>query len=322
MFGRIGCLKLTRTKDDAVNSNQTLTDEQIEAFIDRGVLVLEDAIDVETVDAWIGAFCERSGVNLANPATWPAPYTQTATRYGTTQDVPVGELAPRLWAAMCDLVGGEERFSEAATMKDRFVANFSNGADQPWRTPILEARGGHIDGDYNHFIDSPEAALFCVILWTDVTERGGATYIAPDSIGHALRQLLANPQGLSAKQLRSTHNVSDQCRDVRAAAGKRGTAYLMHPKMVHAASQNHAGTPRLITNIIPPLRSPMKFSTAGGHVLSPVERCTLRQLGVTLLDYQPPAEHLRCATDHDTGELLPWKYGEKPSYKSGTAPVV
>ena len=299
-----------------------LTDEQIETFINDAVLRLDNAVDVDVVNRWVAAFCERTGIDLDDASTWPGPFAQTATRWGTAAEVPIAELAPRLWGAMCDLVGGEERFAGAVTINDRFVANFARGADQPWRDPITNGGGGHIDGDFNHFIDSPESGLFCVILWTDVAERGGATYIAPESVGRALRLLLDNPRGLSAFHLRTSHNAGNGCRITRAVTGPRGTAYLMHPKMAHAGSFNHAGTPRLITNLLPPLRAPMKFSTNGGHILSPVERCTLRQLGVESLDFTPPPDDLRRATDHDDGDLLPWKYGDKPSYKSGVAPVV
>eukprot|EP01048_Picozoa_sp_COSAG05_P026903 COSAG05_NODE_7580_length_794_cov_0.955396_1_plen_100_part_10 len=58
--------------------------------------------------------------------------------------------------------------------------------------------GWHADGDFNHFVDSPEAGIQLFILWGDVGHKGGPTYIAPESPKYITRELLANPAGLSA----------------------------------------------------------------------------------------------------------------------------
>jgi hypothetical protein len=41
----------------------------------------------------------------------------------------------------------------------------------------------HKDGDFfRHFLDSPEQGLLTIVLWSDIEERGGGTFIAPDSV--------------------------------------------------------------------------------------------------------------------------------------------
>jgi hypothetical protein len=61
----------------------------------------------------------------------------------------------------------------------------------------------------------------------------------------------------------------------------------MHPYMLHASSQNHRGTARLITNPPIALREPMRFDREDPAEHSPVERAVLRALGVERLHYRP-----------------------------------
>ena len=68
-----------------------------------------------------------------------------------------------------------------------------------------------MDGDFNHFLDAPEAGLFYIICYNDIEYQAGPTYFAPDSIPHVLEQLRDNPDGLSAFALRTSHNIQAQC---------------------------------------------------------------------------------------------------------------
>jgi hypothetical protein len=81
-----------------------------------------------------------------------------------------------------------------------------------------------------------------------------------------------------------------QCRDFEQATGRAGDVYLMHPYMLHAASQNVLRRPRLITNPPVHLKEPMNFNRADPAEFSPVERAVLRGLGVDRLDFRPTAE--------------------------------
>jgi ectoine hydroxylase-related dioxygenase (phytanoyl-CoA dioxygenase family) len=77
-----------------------------------------------------------------------------------------------------------------------------------------------------------------------------------------------------------------QCSTFVETTGRLGDVVLMHPYMLHASSQNHRATARLITNPPIALREPMRFDR-DEH--SPVERAVLRALGVERLDYRPAA---------------------------------
>jgi len=300
-------------------SYHVLSSEQVQQFIENNYLVIEDCFSPETAADWVSKACEKAGVDLDNPDTWLEPHCFLGRHIGTDRSVPMNEFSPKLWGAVCDLLGGEDRIEPQPAVTDGFVVNFNLGADQPWTEPI-EKGGWHVDGDFNQFIDSPESGLHYLMLWTDIELHGGATYIAPDSIPHILDQFLKNPQGLSAYQLRTSHNVIKECKQSLPAMGKAGAVYLSYPQMLHSTSQNLLSKPRFIRNAQIRLKKPMKFNRSEPEQLSPVERCALHHLGLDKLDFEPPSEHLRMATEHDTGELLPWKYGEKPSYKDGQSP--
>jgi hypothetical protein len=82
-----------------------------------------------------------------------------------------------------------------------------------------ECGGWHVDGDFNHFVDSPEAGLQVFILWADVEYMAGPTYIAPDSPAHLTAVLLDNPAGLSACALGGGAAMCSLCHLVPARDG-------------------------------------------------------------------------------------------------------
>ena len=293
-----------------------LNKQQIQNFIDHNYVVLEDCFSAETAREWVENACRQTGIDLKDAVTWPQPHCFLGQHMTERKELPLNQFSSKLWVAIRQLVGGEERIQPPLTVNDAFVVNFSLGSDQPWTEPIEREGGWHVDGDFNQFIDSPEAGLFILMLFTDVELHGGGTYIAPDSIPHILRHFLDHPQGLSAYQLRTSHNVARQCNVGIPAMGKAGTVYLIYPQMLHTTSQNLLRKPRFIRNGQVRLKAPMRFDRCRRENLSPVERCALRNLGLERLEFFPPSEDLRMATDHDDGQLLPWKYGEKPSYKN------
>ena len=236
----------------------------------------------------------------------------------------MADAAPLLHTAICQLVGGEKLVRDELTLNAGFVVNYEQGADQPWEPPQSARGGWHVDGDFNQFLDSPEAGLFFILCYNDIELQAGPTYLAPDSIGPIVREMLGAPGGLSAYQLRTSHNVKAECsaRSV-PCMGKAGTAYLAHPAMLHSSSQNIKRQPRFMRNGQVALARPRAFDPDGP--LSPVERCTLRNLGLSTAElrqqFVPPPETLRQACDHDDGGLLPWKYGHQSSYRGGKPPT-
>jgi ectoine hydroxylase-related dioxygenase (phytanoyl-CoA dioxygenase family) len=203
--------------------------------------------------------------------------------------VEVADFAPRVWRAACQLLGGEDRIEQPYTWGSGFIANLGVGADRPWQPPSASSPDWHKDGDFfRHFLDSPEQGLLTIVLWSDIDERGGGTFIAPDSVAPVARLLEQEREGVLPDDLPYDELIA-QCSTFVETTGRLGDVVLMHPFMLHAVSQNHRGTARFITNPPIALRQPMDFDRPDPEDQSPVERAVLRALGVERLDYEPTA---------------------------------
>jgi hypothetical protein len=266
-----------------------LTAAEIEHFVAHGYVILRRALPRALTD-WTVQHCfTRLGYDPADPTTWKEARIHMP---GTTRR-DCRELAPRLWGAVCQLLGGAERIAEPYNIGDAYIVNLREGADQPWRDPGPDCPGWHKDGDFfRHFLDSPEQGLLTIVAWTDMKHRGGATFIAPDSIGVVARKLAAHPEGLLPREI-GTRELIQQCREFVEAVAEAGDVYLLHPYMLHAVSQNMIGAIRIITNPPVHLREPMKFDRANPADHSPVERAILRGLGVERYAFTPTGQRER-----------------------------
>lgn len=149
---------------------------------------------------------------------------------------------------------------------------------------------GHKDGDFfRHFLDSPEQGLLTLVLWSDIKPRGGGTFVAADSVGPVARMLAEHTEGIGPKSFDYPQLLA-QCHNYVETTGTLGDVVLLHPYILHAVSQNHAGNARVITNPPIALSEPMDFNRADPADFSPVEQAVLRGLGVDRLDYRPTAE--------------------------------
>ncbi len=268
---------------------RVLTDEQVEEFLTRGYTVLHDCFPREAAKAKADEAFVRLGYDPADPSTWK----EAVIHMPTHQRRDVREFAPKVWDAVCDLLGGEERIKTPYTWGDGLIVNLREGADRPWDPPSPQVKGWHKDGDFfRHFLDSPEQGLLTLVLWTDVLPQGGATFVAADSVPVVARFLAAHPEGVLPKDF-PRQELIEQCHDFVEATGKAGDVYLLHPYVLHAKSQNLLGLPRMITNPPVHLLEPMDFNRPDPADFSPVERAVLRGLGVERLDFRPTGERER-----------------------------
>lgn len=267
-----------------------LTPADLDHFLTYGFIKVPQALDPEVIRRCVDRMWVRLGYDPADPTTW----REGKIHMPNQEYFPAAQVAPRAYAAICELCGGAERIQQPI-WSDGFIANFHFGDGKPWVPPSPEAGGWHKDGDFFlHFLDSPEQALLTVVLWTDVHSRGGATFIAADSVAPVARHLVAHPEGVDP-------NVSDalegfptkalirSCRDFREATGKAGDVYLLHPFMLHASSYNALRLPRLITNPPVAFHEPMRFDRARWEDHCPVEQAILRALGRERLAFAPTA---------------------------------
>lgn len=212
----------------------------------------------------------------------------------------VAEFAPKAWAGICDLLGGIDHVDpNASTWKDGFIVNL--GTPQGYKTVVKpqELPGWHVDGDFFvHYLDSPEQGLLVIPLWTDIVVGGGGTFICPGAIPLVARHLYEHPEGVSPRMTPRAQNPEFKqeaglkwFNELAAtmpdeafveATGVVGDVYLLHPLMLHSASNNQLRNVRVITNPPVPVTEPFVFDRANGNY-SVVEQKTLRALGTDRL---------------------------------------
>jgi hypothetical protein len=266
-------------------TDTVLSAEQIDSFVARGYVRVPECFTREDAQPWLDEAWVRLGYDRDDPSTW----VEQRVHMPSLRHVEVSEFAPKVWGAACELLGGEGRIEQPYTWGNGFIANLGLGADRPWEPPSASSPGWHKDGDFfRHFLDSPEQGLLTIVLWSDIEERGGGTFIAPDSVAPVARLLEQRREGVLPDDFPYDELIA-QCSSFVETTGRLGDVVLMHPYMLHAVSQNHRGTARFITNPPIALSHPMRFDRDDPAEHSPVERAVLRALGVERLDYRPAA---------------------------------
>ena len=232
---------------------------------------------------------KRLGYDPDDASTWEEPRVHLP----HMNRVPIREIAPRAWDAICDLLGGEDRLADAhPSWGDGFVINFKHGADEAWQPPETRRQGWHKDGDFfRHFLDSPEQGLLTIVVWSDILPRSGGTFVACDSVRHVANFLYENPQGVLPAN--GFGQLSSKCTDFVEITGNAGDVVLLHPFILHTASHNPSGRARFITNPPVGLKEPMNFDRDDPGDFSPVERAVLAGLGKKRLNFRPAAPRER-----------------------------
>lgn len=273
-----------------------LSPDEVEHFIAHGFVKIPQALDAGVIHRAVDLMWTRLGYDPADPSTWTADKIHMPSH----EHYVVKDVAPRAYAAICQLCGGAERI-QTPVWGDGFIANFHFGDSQAWVPPGPQAEGWHKDGDFfRHFLDSPEQALLTIVLWSDVHPRGGATFLAADSVGPVARYLAAHPEGVNplspAGEAYGGFPFADmigECRDFREATGTAGDVYLMHPFLLHTSSFNELKRPRLITNPPVGFTQAMRFDRPQWNDHCAVEQAVLRGLGRSSLAFLPTAPRER-----------------------------
>jgi hypothetical protein len=267
------------------SGHRILDDEQVAHFLDRGYVVVHDCFSREAAEEYTSTIWTRLGYDRDDRSTWAEP----AIHLPVHREMDIREFAPKAWAAVCDLVGGEDRVAQPYNWGDGFVVNLTQGAERPWSPASPQSPGWHKDGDFfRHFLDSPEQGLLTLVLWSDVRHQGGATFVAADSVGPVARFLARHPEGVLFTEFPFAE-LAGQCTRFAEATGRIGDVYLLHPYILHAKAQNLLRVPRFITNPPVTLAEPMRFDRADPDDFSLVERAVLRGLGTDRYAFAPAA---------------------------------
>lgn len=248
-----------------------LSKQEIEHFIHKGFIRLDDSFSKEMADAaleilWNDLPCERS-----DPSTWIEPVI----RLGMYTDEPFiySVNTPKLHDAFNQLIG-----------KDKWIPCLNVGTF-PVRFPsgkLPDDTGRHVDASFpgndpNNFfewrvnIKSKGRALLMLILYSDVSENDAPTVIYEGSHIDVARLLSSEgDEGLSFMELAGKLEGLPDGNEV-FATGNAGTVYLCHPFLVHAAQQHRGSTPKFMAQ--PPLLLRGELSVTDSDVAhSPVER--------------------------------------------------
>lgn len=271
---------------------EPLTEAQKEHFRTTGWLKLsncftKDQAEWVTKDVWT-----RLGMDPNDKSTW-----KQVTNMPHHRTFDASEYAPKAWAAICELCGGEDRVApESKEWRDSLIVNLGSEEYEGTEPDPKELGIWHVDGDFFvHYLDSPEQGLLVIPLFTDIVPGGGGTYICPEAMAGVARHLYEHTDGVSPrmvprddpdfskeKNLDWFNELARSCGDFVEAHGEVGDVYLLHPLMLHSASRNPLRRLRIITN--PPvfLNQPHVFDRADGSY-NLVEQATLRLLGVESL---------------------------------------
>ena len=170
-----------------------LTPEQIASWMQHGFIHLKSCFSRAAADHMTSDLWSRLSFDPDDMSTWREPVTYLSSRDSNT--VRPSKFAPKAWAAICELCGGEDRIDVDACdwWDDAFIVNLGTSQDEGKETNIIdEVDGWHVDGDFFvHFLDSPEHALLVVPCWGDVIEGAGGTVVCSDSIGKVAKLLVS-----------------------------------------------------------------------------------------------------------------------------------
>lgn len=189
----------------ATNDQYALTEEQKQFWLENGFVKIPKCFSREAAKKFTSSVWARLGVSSTDQSTWP---TDRVNMPGHTI-VPCRDFAPKAFAAMCELVGGEDRVADwCKDWKDGFIVNLGKPEFKPEEPLDLRALDNwHNDGDwFTHFLDSPEQALLVIPLFTDIDSKGGGTAICTDGIGLVAKHLVCMGSWLS--QTEHAHDTS------------------------------------------------------------------------------------------------------------------
>lgn len=294
-----------------MSSTSVLTPEEKEHFLTHGWIKyvhttstprpasnplsrISNAFTKAQADTFTANVWTRLNMDPNDRSTW----TRLRTNMPWHNTFDASEFAPRAWAAICELCGGEDRVDpESKLWRDSLIVNLGAAEHDGKPVPPQDLPEWHVDGDFFvHYLDSPEQGLLVTPLFTDIVPNGGATFICPEAIPKVAKHLYEHPEGVSPrmtprgepgfteeKDLEWFCNMAKSCDNFVEATGEVGDVYLLHPLMLHAPSSNALRRVRIITNPPVSLREPHCFDREDGNY-SLVEQATMRALGKERLD--------------------------------------
>ncbi len=250
----------------AVTLRSVLEVDEIQAFVERGYVRLEGAIDGDVVAACRALVDDQLAVPAGPP--WPEPVVR-GLALGSA--IEAAARSQRLVDAVGALLDGEDW--EVRSNLGLFVVRYPSETD-PGDT------GWHIDGSFpgpstddltGWYVNSRsrDRGLLLLVLLTDVGPDDAPTRILVGS--HRTMPALLEPFGEEGAPALLAP-LPEPVGEIALATGHAGDVYLCHPFLVHAASWPHRGVgPRIIAQPPISIRGPLRLDISPDR-LSPVAR--------------------------------------------------
>ncbi|KAK7193071.1 hypothetical protein DPSP01_007589 [Paraphaeosphaeria sporulosa] len=274
-----------------------LPQEQIDHFLEHGWIKLSGCFTREKSAELQSELWTRLGMDPNDMSTWDTKNEAGRVNMPIHRYFPAASVAPKAWAAIGELLGGESNINDSvSSWKDSFIVNVGTPQGAGKYVKPQDLTNWHVDGDFFvHYLDSPEQALLVIPLWSDIVPNGGGTIICPAGIPIVAKHLYDHPEGVSPRMtsrydnptfksegsdLSFYINIAKQMPDEAfvEVTGEVGDVYLLHPLMLHSASNNTLRKVRVITNPPVSVKEPFNFNRADGQY-NVVEQKTLKALG-------------------------------------------
>ena len=173
----IKCAISRNVKPDIMTAKQyqQLTQDDVDHFMQHGWIKLTNCFTQEQADEMTANLWTRLGMSPTDKSTWHTERVNMPQHNQFAAD----KFAPKAWAGICDLLGGEERIADFnRTWNDGLIVNLGTPEGEGRDIPGEDLPGWHVDGDFFvHFLDSPEQGLLVIPLFSQIRPGGGGTYI-------------------------------------------------------------------------------------------------------------------------------------------------
>lgn len=259
------------------NATSDLTGADVESFIERGFVRLDEAFSRELAEQGRNELWAAMGLSPSEPERW----TQPVVRLGGMHSPPFVSAAntPRLHAAYDALVGAGRWVAPKSlgTFPIRFPSTTAPG-DDGWHIDVSFGTETPDFMEWRANVTSRGRALLMLFLFSDVGSDDAPTRIRVGSHLTIARQLLPHGDaGLSLRELSADGYASTATCTEDFATGAAGTVYLCHPFLVHSAQPHRGAQPRFMAQ--PPLMPKGEFDPALPP--SPVQIAIRRACGLT-----------------------------------------
>lgn len=117
---------------------QVLSEADVEQFMQHGLVHLKGCFTQEKSTEWMGDMWKRLGLE-PDAARWPIERCNMASHRG----IDVREFSPKVWGAMCDLLGGAGRVNHnGSTWTDGMIVNLGDVEGRPSRSSRENSQAG------------------------------------------------------------------------------------------------------------------------------------------------------------------------------------